>query len=239
MQRALTRRAVLGGLLSSAVGLEASAAGPATSLRPVLRPEDLEKLGAPGAEALIRGARLSGHVCFAVCDAGTGAVLEAGRGDWGLPPASVAKAITALYALEALGPGHRFATRVLARGKIEGGVVQGDLILQGGGDPTLDTDGLALLAERLKAVGISGVTGDFIVDDSLFPEILFDRCGTARSGGLFPGRVGDCAEFQSGAFRMAAGEQGLFGDHAGAYGAVQAGCGYGEDADRGAAGAGL
>jgi D-alanyl-D-alanine carboxypeptidase/D-alanyl-D-alanine-endopeptidase (penicillin-binding protein 4) len=78
------------------------------------------------------------------------------------PPASVAKAMTALYGFDRLGGGHRFATRVLATGPISGGQVQGDLILAGGGDPTLDTDRLGDLAAALAAKGIKGITGRYL-----------------------------------------------------------------------------
>jgi D-alanyl-D-alanine carboxypeptidase/D-alanyl-D-alanine-endopeptidase (penicillin-binding protein 4) len=93
----------------------------------------------------------------------SGQVLEQVGGRKGLPPASVAKAMTASYALETLGPEHRFQTQVLMTGALQNGVVTGDLILRGGGDPFLDTDGLAELAARLRAAGVRGVKGRFLV----------------------------------------------------------------------------
>ena len=80
-----------------------------------------------------------------------------------LAPASVTKAVTALYALDTLGRGHRFATRLLAAGPVEDGVLRGDLVLAGGGDPTLDTDALADMAAGLKRAGVREVTGAFRV----------------------------------------------------------------------------
>ena len=47
-----------------------------------------------------------------------------------------------------------FATRVLATGPVGGGVVQGDLVLAGGGDPALDTDALAGLVRALAERGV-------------------------------------------------------------------------------------
>lgn len=52
-----------------------------------------------------------------------------------------------------------------------GGVVQGDLVLVGGGDPVLDTDMLGGLAEAVRAAGITGVTGGFHVWDGALPRI--------------------------------------------------------------------
>ena len=89
------------------------------------------------ADGLIAAAKLGGAVAFVLADARTGEVLDAREPDLALPPASVAKAVTSLYALEKLGAGYRFATRVLATGPLQGGIVQGDIVLAGGGDPTL------------------------------------------------------------------------------------------------------
>ena len=136
---------------------------PAISLRPVARPGGGAAWLAPSAEALVAEAQLSGRVGYAVADAASGQVLEEGDGATGLPPASVTKAVTALYALDTLGPGYRFETRLFATGVLEGGVLKGDLILAGGGDPTLDTDALAALAAGLKKAGVRELRGQFRV----------------------------------------------------------------------------
>lgn len=130
-----------------------------------------------GAE-LVAAAGLGGEVGYVVADLRSGLVLEERNGRKAMAPASTAKVITSLYALESLGAGHRFATRVLASGPVAGGRVQGDLILAGGGDPTLDTDGLADLAARLARAGVKGVTGRFFVWGGALPyapEIAGDQ----------------------------------------------------------------
>lgn len=106
-----------------------------------------------------------------VADAVTGEVLDARNPNAKLPPASVAKAITALFALEKLGAGHRFITRVLVTGPVSGGMVQGDIVLVGGGDPTLQTDGLGDLVARLAKAGVKGATGRFLVWDGALPAL--------------------------------------------------------------------
>ena len=95
------------------------------------------------AEALIAQAGLAAEVGFVAQDALTGEVLAIRNGDMPLPPASTLKLITALYALDRLGPVHRFTTRVWRDGDT--------LVLAGGGDPELDSKGLAELARLTVA----------------------------------------------------------------------------------------
>ena len=162
MTHGMSRRALIGAALAA---LAAPAlAAPAVSLRPRLRPDSIRASAAASrTEAMIAKARLSGQVSYAVMDAGTGEMLETRAADAALAPASVTKAVTALYALDTLGAGHRFATRLLAAGPVEDGVLRGDLVLAGGGDPTLDTDALADMAAGLKRAGVREVTGAFRV----------------------------------------------------------------------------
>jgi serine-type D-Ala-D-Ala carboxypeptidase/endopeptidase (penicillin-binding protein 4) len=62
-------------------------------------------------------------------------------------------------------PRFRFTTRLVATGPVRNGRLDGDLILAGSGDPTLDTDALGQLAADLKAAGIREVAGALRIDD--------------------------------------------------------------------------
>ncbi len=170
MTKVFSRRAFLS-LSVASLGASVLADAPTRSLRPVLRPSrgTILPKNAPTAEALIRESGLSGKVSFAVARMGDGAVLEGHQASSGLPPASVTKILTALYALNYLGPNHRFQTTLVAVGNISNGVLRGDLVLRGGGDPTLDTNGLADLARTLKAAGVREVTGQFLVWGGALP----------------------------------------------------------------------
>jgi D-alanyl-D-alanine carboxypeptidase/D-alanyl-D-alanine-endopeptidase (penicillin-binding protein 4) len=159
-------------------GLLAGAAPPGwgevmdSSPRPVPRGGKISSgagASAGDAAALVSAAKLGGEVAYVVVDARTGAILESRQPDLALPPASVAKAVTALYALDRLGAGHRFVTRVLATGPIQAGVVQGDILLAGGGDPTLQTDQLGDLVARLAKAGVKGATGRFLYWEGALP----------------------------------------------------------------------
>lgn len=158
----------MGGLLSGVAGA-AFAGAPATSLRPQIRPSGPRPAPPSGAEVLIREANLRGRVTCSVIDIKTGRQLEGHNAKSGQPPASVTKAITALYALDALGPSYRFETHLRAKGPVENGILKGDLVLVGGGDPSLDTDGLADMASQLKTAGVREVTGRFLVYGGALP----------------------------------------------------------------------
>ncbi|MBK1635422.1 D-alanyl-D-alanine carboxypeptidase/D-alanyl-D-alanine endopeptidase [Rhodovulum adriaticum] len=179
----LSRRAFLAAATAS-VASEALATPLARSPRPVARPELARR--AVALDRLLADARLSGKIGLAVADARTGEMLEVHNPLLGLPPASVTKAGTAFYALEALGPDHRFETRVIATGPVRSGRIQGDLVLVGGGDPTLDTDMLGDLVAKLTAAGIRGVTGRFLYHSGALPELAAIDPGQPDHAGYNP-----------------------------------------------------
>jgi D-alanyl-D-alanine carboxypeptidase/D-alanyl-D-alanine-endopeptidase (penicillin-binding protein 4) len=101
-------------------------------------------------------------------DMRTGDVLFAHNARRPIVPASNEKLPVAWAALTRLGPGYRLATELLGVGEQRGAVWHGDLILRGGGDPTLDSAGIAGLAATVRAAGIRRVTGRVRGDESLF-----------------------------------------------------------------------
>ncbi|MDG1803191.1 MAG: D-alanyl-D-alanine carboxypeptidase/D-alanyl-D-alanine-endopeptidase [Paracoccaceae bacterium] len=168
--RVLGRRAVLGGMVSAVAGT-ALANAPVRSLRPVARSGPIDPATHIAPEVMLLDAALSGTVAFMLADAETGEVLEANAEQIAQPPASVAKAVTALYALDQLGAEHRFETQVIATGGFADGVCLGDLVLVGSGDPTLDTDAMESVARDLKAVGLREVRGEFQIYEDALPYV--------------------------------------------------------------------
>ncbi|MHC4942445.1 MAG: D-alanyl-D-alanine carboxypeptidase/D-alanyl-D-alanine endopeptidase [Planctomycetota bacterium] len=96
--------------------------------------------------------------------------------DIALIPASNNKLLTTASALHHLGSEFRFSTRVYATGPISEGALQGDLVVRGGGDPCMcerfnsenPLESLERLANGVAAAGIRQVTGELLLDDTLF-----------------------------------------------------------------------
>jgi D-alanyl-D-alanine carboxypeptidase/D-alanyl-D-alanine-endopeptidase (penicillin-binding protein 4) len=91
-------------------------------------------------------------------------------------PASNMKILTLAAAAERLGWDHRFTTTIEAEGPIEDGVLHGDLVVAGGGDPTISTRGKRneMLFDEwsaaLRAAGITLVDGRIVGDDQAFDD---------------------------------------------------------------------
>ena len=161
---------MLAGLAATTAGM-ARAEAPTVPVRPRPRPDGLSDVAASAADELIRKSGLKGEVGYAVVDATTGEMLESHNPTRPLPPASTAKALTTLYAIDTLGLDYRFTTRLMATGEIRDGRIEGDLILAGGGDPVLDTDGLMEMADALKEAGIREVGGRLKVWTGALPNL--------------------------------------------------------------------
>ena len=109
-------------------------------------------------------------------------------------PASVLKVVTVAAALEHFGPEYRWRTRLTSDGAVAGGVLDGDLVVAPGADPTWGEffdDGadepLAALAGQVRARGVTRVAGDLVVDAGRFPGRLHPL---DRSFGDLPYRHG-------------------------------------------------
>jgi D-alanyl-D-alanine carboxypeptidase/D-alanyl-D-alanine-endopeptidase (penicillin-binding protein 4) len=92
-------------------------------------------------------------------------------------PASNMKIITGAVALSQLGPEFRFHTTFAARGAVCDGVLHGDLVVSGRGDPSISDsmrgDALAPMremADSLIAHGVRRITGRVVAGDTAFPE---------------------------------------------------------------------
>lgn len=115
------------------------------------------------------------HVGLVVQVAETGEILYERAGEKRFTPASNTKLVTGAVALDALGPDHRWTTRLVADGPIGGGVLEGDLWVIGGGDPALERERLDEWIAALREAGIRQIRGDVIGDDRIFAHPQWGR----------------------------------------------------------------
>ena len=125
----------------------------------------------------------------------TGEVIEEHRADKVVPPASVMKLLTTGAALETLGPGFRFPTVLEYTGMIDNGVLQGNLYIRGGCDPSLGWKGrtafLNQWVKAVKAAGILRINGAVIADMTMLdgeaqnPGWLCEDAGNYYAPGIF------------------------------------------------------
>ncbi len=154
-------RSLLVGLL--AVSAPATIHAQTVSSPAISTPDDREVVARSGFRA-----EDVGYILF---DLDSGAPIATRQADRPFAPASVAKLPTIAAALAILGPEHRFETSLHITGTLRDGVLDGDLVLKGGGDPSLATEGLMELAAELRAMGIARVSGRFLFDTSVLPEL--------------------------------------------------------------------
>lgn len=86
-------------------------------------------------------------------------------------PASNVKLITTAAALWYLGPSYKFKTEIYRDRSMRGGVVEGNLYVKGGGDPTLTESELFGLANEIALSGITEVKGNLVVDATFFDDV--------------------------------------------------------------------
>ena len=83
-------------------------------------------------------------------------------------PASVMKLFTTYAALELLGPAYHWKTEAYADGALRDGVLEGNLVLKGYGDPRLDYESFWMLLRQLRGKGLREIRGDLVLDRSHF-----------------------------------------------------------------------
>ena len=139
--------------------------------------------------SLARAVARSGavHTSALAVDLTTGTTLYERGADALRIPASVEKLFTTATALRRYGPRARLATTVVLDGDVDTeGRLDGDLVLVGGGDPTLDRSAIARLARQVRDAGVRRVSGSVLGDESW----LDDARGGPRTGGAYDSDMG-------------------------------------------------
>lgn len=125
---------------------------------------------------LVNDSRLqSATVAFCLTDVKTGEILLQHNASKAVIPASLMKISTTIAALEVIGSNAIFSTSVFSLGEIEDGILTGDLMIVGGGDPTLGSSFFGqytafenAVTETLKSNGVKKITGSFWIDERYF-----------------------------------------------------------------------
>jgi D-alanyl-D-alanine carboxypeptidase/D-alanyl-D-alanine-endopeptidase (penicillin-binding protein 4) len=106
------------------------------------------------------------QISAGVWDLATGRVIESYQPELALIPASTTKVVSSYAILRTLKPDYLLRTTVL--GDLKNGVVQGDLVFRGGGDPFLTNEHIWMIAQELAARGVTRVNGNIRLDQSAF-----------------------------------------------------------------------
>ena len=139
---------------------------PALGLSPATAAED--SLPAAVQNALSHRGVPPESLSIHVADLDSGEVIVRWRDGVSRNPGSTIKLLTTLVALDVLGPTYEWRTGVYALGDIDGGKLDGDLLLKGNGDPYLVTERVWQLLRRIREAGIHEISGDLLIDDSYF-----------------------------------------------------------------------
>ena len=128
----------------------------------------------PVSAALQRAGVPLDAVALVVREAGVKDALISHNAEKVLNPASVIKLVTTAAALDILGPAYTFKTEFYAKGEMRNGVLDGDLIVKGYGDPKLTYERLWAAIRQLRERGVREVRGDVLFDRSYFAPSSHD-----------------------------------------------------------------
>ncbi len=129
--------------------------------------------------ALAQLERTGVQVSAAAIDLDDNHAIDELHADTHLTPASLTKLVTAAAALGQWPADRMFHTRLLTTGVTVNGELRADLLLLGGGDPSLDDQSFWSLAAQLRGAGVTHVTGRLVVIPAPFSAVgceTQDRC---------------------------------------------------------------
>ncbi len=119
-----------------------------------------------------------GHLGFYLYDLDSAAAIYTVNGLKSFIPASTLKVPTTAAALDVLGADYCFITKLGHTGELVDSTIKGNLIITGGGDPTLDSDRfmhpsfVSWVSDKLREKGVKKIEGSIIVDASRYDRNL-------------------------------------------------------------------
>lgn len=117
---------------------------------------------------LIRRSDPSINVGIDIREANTGRIVFQRNASRYYKPASNLKVLTAVAGIDFLGPNYRYQTSLLTDGHIKNHTLNGNLYIKFSGDPTLTTSNLKNLFVALKKKGVTNISGNLYVDNTVF-----------------------------------------------------------------------
>ncbi|HEY7743972.1 MAG TPA: D-alanyl-D-alanine carboxypeptidase/D-alanyl-D-alanine-endopeptidase [Burkholderiales bacterium] len=133
-----------------------------------------DALPEPVSRALAQAEIPESAAAFYVHEVGAERPLLAAGSAQPMNPASSIKLVITYAALELLGPAFQWVTDAYAAGALNDGVLEGDLVLKGRGDPRLTLESFWLLLRSLRARGLREIRGDLVLDRTYFAESSHD-----------------------------------------------------------------
>ena len=164
-----------------------------------------------------------GIASLTVMNARTGEIIYSKYENLGMAPASTLKTITLATAYQTLGKDFKYETDLLYSGVIKGGVLEGDIVIKGTGDPSLGSDNYketkaAVLLKRwtdaIKEAGIKRVNGTVIADDSMFKGQMAPEGWIWSDMGQYYGAGVSALNWQENKMRVVFAAKGRVGGHA-------------------------
>ena len=135
--------------------------GPATAAAADRLPRSIQ-------QALAAANIPAGNVALFVQELGRPRADLVHNADTPMNPASTMKLVTSFAALELLGPTYSWKTEFLATVPVRNGVLEGDLVIKGYGDPKMTVENFWLALRKLRALGVREIRGDLVLDRSWF-----------------------------------------------------------------------
>ena len=116
-----------------------------------------------------------GQSAFIVLDLNSGEVIASHNPAEPLVPASIMKSVTTAALLSHLDEDYRYETKIYTEGPVREGVLEGNLLVVGSGDPSLNSkyvnnnsDICQEIANALRSAGISQIKGKIVVDEEIW-----------------------------------------------------------------------
>ena len=167
-RRAAARLPALATTLLVAFAASTPWAATVTSTAIAVKPIESRSLPRTVEAALARGGVPRDAMVAWVQEVDTARPRLAWQADKPVNPASLMKLVTTFAGLELLGPAYTWSTPVWLQGTIADGVLTGNLVIKGTGDPKLVLERMWLLMRRVQQAGVREIRGDIVLDRSAF-----------------------------------------------------------------------